>query len=56
MSGSGWLILNGASGNKLGSLDAAIPVGPFACVTGMNGSVMSRLFQTTLRARLLYQL
>ncbi|GEM_PF-3880973 len=35
---AGWLVLRGASGNNLQSLDAAIPVGLFTCVTGVSGS------------------
>ncbi|MCL4284695.1 MAG: hypothetical protein KJZ62_06305 [Fimbriimonadaceae bacterium] len=56
MSGSGWLILRGASGNNLQSLDAAIPVGLFTCVTGVSGSGKSTLIQDTLYPRLLYEL
>ncbi len=56
MSGSGWLILKGASGNNLRSLDAAIPVGLFTCVTGVSGSGKSTLIQDTLYPRLLYEL
>jgi len=56
MSGSGWLILKGATGNNLRSLDAAIPVGLFTCVTGVSGSGKSTLIQDTLYPRLLYEL
>lgn len=56
MSGSGWLILKGATGNNLQSLDAAIPVGLFTCVTGVSGSGKSTLIQDTLYPRLLYEL
>jgi excinuclease ABC subunit A len=55
MSGSGWLILKGASGNNLKSLDAAIPVGLFTCVTGVSGSGKSTLVQDTLFPRLMYE-
>ncbi|MCK6633030.1 MAG: hypothetical protein L6Q31_11760 [Fimbriimonadaceae bacterium] len=56
MSGSGWLVLRGAKGNNLRSLDAAIPVGLFTCVTGVSGSGKSTLIQDTLYPRLLYEL
>jgi len=54
MSGSGWLILRGASGNNLKELDAAIPVGLFTCVTGVSGSGKSTLIQDTLIQDTLY--
>lgn len=43
-------------GNNLKSLDAAIPVGLFTCVTGVSGSGKSTLVQDTLYPRLLYEL
>ncbi len=45
-----------ATGNNLQSLDAAIPVGLFTCVTGVSGSGKSTLIQDTLYPRLLYEL
>jgi hypothetical protein len=52
----GWLVLRGASGNNLRSIDAAIPAGLFTCVTGVSGSGKSTLIQDTLYPRLLYEL
>lgn len=55
MSTSGWLILKGATGNNLQSLDAAIPVDLFTRVTGVSGSGKSTLVQDTLFPRLMYE-
>ncbi|RIK01357.1 MAG: hypothetical protein DCC46_02075 [Armatimonadetes bacterium] len=35
---NGWIVLRGASGNNLRSIDVAIPRGLFTCVTGVSGS------------------
>jgi len=42
------LRLTGASGHNLRSLDVAIPVGAFCCVTGVSGSGKSTLINDTL--------
>jgi len=42
------LILKGASGNNLKSLDCSIPLGTFVCVTGVSGSGKSTLINETL--------
>jgi excinuclease ABC subunit A len=54
----GWLRIEGARGNNLKDVDAAIPVGLFTCVTGVSGSGKSTLVNDTLYAavaRKLYQ-
>jgi len=56
MSHSDWLVLKGARGNNLKSVDVAIPVGLFTCVTGVSGSGKSTLIQDTLYPRLMYEL
>ncbi|MEM6912100.1 MAG: excinuclease ABC subunit UvrA [Verrucomicrobiota bacterium] len=40
---SGWLEVKGASSHNLNKLDARIPLGVFACVTGVSGSGKSTL-------------
>ncbi len=42
------LRIRGARGNNLRSVDAAIPVGSFCCVTGVSGSGKSTLINDTL--------
>jgi excinuclease ABC subunit A len=42
------LVLRGARGNNLKSVDAALPVGLFVCVTGVSGSGKSTLINDTL--------
>ncbi len=42
------LIVSGASGNNLRSIDAAIPIGTLCCVTGVSGSGKSTLINDTL--------
>jgi excinuclease ABC subunit A len=51
----GWLILRGATGNNLQSVDVAIPLGLFVCVTGVSGSGKSTLVQDTLFPRLMHE-
>ena len=43
------LIIRGASGNNLKSVDAEFPLGKFICVTGVSGSGKSSLVNGTLR-------
>ncbi|SFK22863.1 excinuclease ABC subunit UvrA [Rhodanobacter glycinis] len=43
-----WLHLKGASGNNLKSVDLAVPVGLFTCITGVSGSGKSTLVNDTL--------
>ena len=43
-----WLTLVGAAENNLKSVDAAIPLGTFTCVTGVSGSGKSTLVLDTL--------
>ncbi len=43
-----WLVLKGATGNNLQSVDLAIPAGRFVCVTGVSGSGKSTLVNDTL--------
>ena len=43
-----YLILSGASGNNLKSVDVRIPLGLFICVTGVSGSGKSSLINETL--------
>ncbi len=45
-----WLQIQGARGNNLKRVDAAIPVGLFTCVTGVSGSGKSTLVNDTLYA------
>ncbi|MDR0361447.1 MAG: excinuclease ABC subunit UvrA [Planctomycetota bacterium] len=47
------LVLSGASGNNLQSVDAAFPLGCFTCVTGVSGSGKSTLVTQTLCRALL---
>ncbi|GMU30588.1 MAG: hypothetical protein AMXMBFR19_09260 [Chthonomonadaceae bacterium] len=54
-SSNGWIVLRGASGNNLRSIDVAIPRGLFTCVTGVSGSGKSTLVQDTLFPRLMYE-
>ncbi len=42
------LVVRGASGNNLKSLDAAIPLGLMTCITGVSGSGKSTLINDTL--------
>ena len=42
------LVIHGASGNNLKSVDASIPIGLFTCVTGVSGSGKSTLINDTL--------
>jgi len=42
------LVINGATGNNLKNVTAAIPVGLFTCVTGVSGSGKSTLVNDTL--------
>ncbi len=43
-----WLMITGACGNNLQSVDLNIPVGLFTCVTGVSGSGKSTLVNDTL--------
>jgi len=51
-----WLRLEGCTGNNLKSVDLALPVGRFTCVTGVSGSGKSTLINDTLAAVALQQL
>lgn len=42
------IVLSGASGNNLKSVDVSIPLGTFICVTGVSGSGKSTLINDTL--------
>lgn len=42
------LLLNGASGNNLKSIDLMLPLGKFVCITGVSGSGKSSLITETL--------
>jgi excinuclease ABC subunit A len=42
------LIVKGASGNNLKSIDCSIPLGTFVCITGVSGSGKSTLINETL--------
>ncbi|TAN53462.1 MAG: excinuclease ABC subunit UvrA [Betaproteobacteria bacterium] len=44
------VVIQGASGNNLKQVDAAIPIGLFVCVTGVSGSGKSTLVNDTLYA------
>lgn len=47
--GSGkYLVLNGASGNNLNNVSIKIPLGIFACISGVSGSGKSTLINETL--------
>ncbi len=43
-----WITVNGASGNNLKNVSAAIPLGTFTCVTGVSGGGKSTLIIETL--------
>ena len=45
---TGWLEINGASGNNLKDVDLRIPVGVLTCITGVSGSGKSTLINNTL--------
>jgi len=47
--------IKGASGHNLKSVDVSIPLGLFACVTGVSGSGKSTLIQDTLFPRLMFE-
>jgi len=51
-----WLRLEGCTGNNLKSVDLALPVGRFTCVTGVSGSGKSTLINDTLAAVALQRL
>ena len=44
------LVIRGAQGNNLKTVDASIPVGLFTCITGVSGSGKSTLINDTLYA------
>src|SRR3546814_3011557 len=43
-----WLVLEGASGNNLKTVDLRLPAGRLVCVTGVSGSGKSTLVNDTL--------
>lgn len=51
-----WLVLKGARGNNLKSVDLAVPAGRFVCVTGVSGSGKSTLINDTLAAAVAHAL
>jgi excinuclease ABC subunit A len=51
----GWITVKKPSGNNLRLEEARIPLGVFACVTGVSGSGKSTLIQDTLFPRLMYE-
>jgi excinuclease ABC subunit A len=51
----GWIALRKPSGNNLRIDEVRVPLGVFACVTGVSGSGKSTLIQDTLFPRLMYE-
>ena len=51
----GWITLRKPSGNNLRIDEVRVPLGVFACVTGVSGSGKSTLIQDTLFPRLMYE-
>ena len=53
--GSRAIQIKGARGHNLKNVDVEIPLGLFACITGVSGSGKSTLIQDTLFPRLMYE-
>src|SRR3546814_6739006 len=51
-----WLVLEGASGNNLKTVDLRLPAGRLVCVTGVSGSGKSTLVNDTLAVAVSRQL
>src|SRR5690606_41786428 len=51
-----WLVLEGASGNNLKTVDLRIPAGRLVCVTGVSGSGKATLVNDTLATAVARQL